>query len=40
MRPLFYAVVIAGLLGNQASRADETVKWLHVEVNPQQIAIW
>ena len=40
MRPLFYAAVIAGILGSHASRADDVVKWLHVEVNPQQIAIW
>ena len=40
MRALFHAAVVTGLLASAAARADEAIKWLHVEVNPQQIAIW
>ncbi len=41
VRPLFHAALAAALLASQTGHAaDETVKWLHVEVNPQQVAIW
>ena len=41
VRPLFHAALAAALLASQPGHAaDETVKWLHVEVNPQQVAIW
>ena len=34
------ALLALGLLAGPAARAEDTIKWLHVEVNPQQIAIW
>jgi raffinose/stachyose/melibiose transport system substrate-binding protein len=34
------ALASVSLLAVNAARADETIKWLHVEVNPQQVAIW
>ncbi|HYZ64836.1 MAG TPA: extracellular solute-binding protein [Acetobacteraceae bacterium] len=34
------AVVAMALLGAGHASAAETIKWLHVEVNPAQIAIW
>ena len=34
------AVVAATLWSGAAARADETIRWLHLEVNPAQLAVW
>ena len=40
MRTNYVAALMLSLVAGQAARAEETVKWLHVEVNPQQVAMW
>jgi raffinose/stachyose/melibiose transport system substrate-binding protein len=36
----FVATLALGVFATQIAKADDIIKWLHVEVNPQQIAIW
>lgn len=35
-----WAIGAAAVLSASAAQADETVKWLHLEQNPGQVAIW
>jgi raffinose/stachyose/melibiose transport system substrate-binding protein len=35
-----FALAASLLLATASARADETVRWLHIEVNPAQVAIW
>ena len=37
---LWFAAASALLFVTGTARADETVRWLHIEVNPAQVAIW
>jgi raffinose/stachyose/melibiose transport system substrate-binding protein len=39
-RRMCLAAAAVGLIAATAVCAADTIKWLHVEVNPQQIAIW
>ena len=40
MRTKLAALLAFGLLAGPVAKAEDTIKWLHVEVNPLQIAIW